>query len=658
MKKVLISKFAYCILFLSIVMIATGQKAPMKYGKVDESLIRMQKFEADTSANAVILGDYGVVEIRLESEGWTAFYTRHLRVKIFNRDAFDLANFRLGLRNSAYGGERIGKLQATVFNLEDEKITKTKFNRKSTFEEVVSNYYKYVIFTLPNIREGSVFDLEYTIVMPGRFLGSLPDWYFQSEYPTVLSEFRTSIPEYFSYKTLMHGYVVLKSREVNALRNSKFNFSETYTRYLAENIPAFKTEPHMNSLVNYISRLEHEIAAYKAPFGGTTDYSSSWPKINKELMESDDFGKQLQRSGFLKAEVDKIKAEHETQLDRMIAAHKLIQNEMTWTERNSIYVNSTLRKAWSEKKGNSADINMMLVLLLNEMEIDAHPVILSTRRNGIINPIQLMLSKYNYVVAYAEIDGKGYVMDATEKRIPYFLLPERCLNGQGRLISETRGKWVNLESTGSNLMHTEKTIIVKPCGSLSVALTRNLENYYRYSLQEGYRKFDNEEEYMDSFEAANKGIVLNSFNMENQDDWGRPLISKYEFDIPDADSNPKDIIYFNPFTIDRIESNPFRLEERQYPVDFIYPTKRTYSIKVELPEGYIVEELPRDSRVNLPQRGGSFSCRYKKSDSSIELTVEIDLRKAIYLSEEYKTLKEFYAKIVEEQARQIVLKKT
>ncbi|MBS4014752.1 MAG: DUF3857 domain-containing protein [Bacteroidetes bacterium] len=657
MKNLLVSKFAYCTLFLFIVFFASAQKAPMKYGKVDDSLINMQKFEADTSANAVILGDYGVVEIKYESEGWTAFFTRHLRVKIFNRDAFDLANFRIGLRNSAYGGERFSKLQATVFNLEDGKITKTKFNRKSTFEEVVSNYYKYVIFTLPNIREGSVFDLEYTIVIPTNFLGSLPDWYFQSEYPTVLSEFRTNIPEYFSYKTLMHGYVVLKSREVNTHKNSKFNYLDTYTRYLAENVPAFKTEPHMNSLVNYISRLEHEIAAYKAPYGGTTDYSNSWPKINKELMESDDFGKQLQRSGFLKNEVEKIKAENETSIDRMIAAHKLIQSEMVWTERNSIYISSTLRKAWQEKKGNAADINMMLVLLLSELEIDAHPVILSTRRNGIINPIQLMLSKYNYVVAYAEIDGKGYVMDATEKRIPYFLLPERCLNGQGRLISETRSRWVNLDAVSSNLMHTESLISVKPCGSLSIALTRNLDNYFRLNMTEGYRKYDSEEEYMDSFEAANQGIVLNSFVMENQDDWGSPLISKYEFDIPDADSNPKDIIYFNPFTIDKLESNPFRLEERLYPVDFVYPRKRTYSIRVELPEGYIVEELPRDSRVTLPQRGGSFSCRYKKTEAAIELTVEIDLRKAIYLSEEYQTLKEFYAKIVEEQARQIVLKK-
>lgn len=37
-----------------------------------------------------------------------------------------------------------------------------------------------------------------------------------------------------------------------------------------------------------------------------------------------------------------------------------------------------------------------------------------------------------------------------------------------------------------------------------------------------------------------------------------------------------DLLYFNPFILERWEENLLKLEERKYPVDFTYPFNETY----------------------------------------------------------------------------------
>ncbi len=88
----------------------------------------------------------------------------------------------------------------------------------------------------------------------------------------------------------------------------------------------------------------------------------------------------------------------------------------------------------------------MLISLLNEIGIEAEAVLLSTRDNGVLHPAQIMLSKFNYVICEARIGDETFLLDATDKYLPYNFLPERCLNGQGRRISllPKRNDWVDL----------------------------------------------------------------------------------------------------------------------------------------------------------------------------------------------------------------------
>ncbi|MBW6480377.1 MAG: DUF3857 domain-containing protein [Bacteroidales bacterium] len=670
----------FLLLFILCLSVSYAQRDPMRYNRIDDKYIHMTQYDADTTAKALILGDYGVVEILYDQRnGFQSHYTRHMRVKIFDRDALDMANFRIPLYSSGSSRERLVNLKGVTYTPEDGKVTRTRFNRRDSFDEELSDNYKTVNFTLPNVQEGTVFDVEYTVVSP--FLYYLPTWYFQSEHPTVFSEFRLYIPQYFSYRPMMAGYLPLNDHSndsrgrkfrvewvettnlglgatKNTRRSSNVDYTENITILRVDNAPAFKPEPYMNAAINYLSKIEHELVNFRMPYGPSTDYSSTWPKLAKQLMDSDNFGKQLNRSNYLRDEVARINESYSEPVEKMVAAFQLVQQEMTWNRRNSIYTSQNLRRVWDDKQGNSADINLLLVLLLKELDIEAEPVIISTRSHGMINPSQIMLNSFNYVVAWARVDGNEMVMDATEKNIPFYLLPTRCINGDGRLIAETYNRWVNLEAYADNFVHAEYDITVKPCGSIHSNLQRNKQNYTRLMLEQTFRNFDREEDFLDNFESDYPGMELLDFAMLNKDDWSQPLLTTYEFEIPDIDDSPKDILYINPLILDQMESNPFRTEERLFPVDFIFPIKRTYQVRINIPEGYVVDELPRNARVSMPGRGGNYISRYVvNGDNTIDVEVEMELSKALYLPAEYSRLRNFFSRIVEEQARVIVLKR-
>src|SRR5690606_6125458 len=100
--------------------------------------------------------------------------------------------------------------------------------------------------TFPNVKEGSVVEISYRVNSP--FLTNFQDWSFQTTIPTILSEYRGKIPEYFSYDKYLQGYVGLatndEKRENNSIRfapsagqaASSLDFVEHHYRWVATHV--------------------------------------------------------------------------------------------------------------------------------------------------------------------------------------------------------------------------------------------------------------------------------------------------------------------------------------------------------------------------------------------------------------------------------------
>ena len=116
------------------------------------------------------------------------------------------------------------------------------------------------------------------------------------------------------------------------------------------------------------------------------------------------------------------------------------------------------------------------------------------------------------------------------------------------------------------------------------------------------------------------------------------------------------MLYINPLLFEQITSNPFKTEDRKYPVDFVYPAELTYVFKLNLPENAEVTELPQP--VSLKMKGGSASVYYQIAtiNNIVQLSYKFVINKAIYSEVEYGDLRALFSELVKKHAEQIVVK--
>ncbi len=467
------------ILCLTLNLSLRAQDEKPKFGKVSMADLKMTRYDKDTSAEAVILSDLGQTYFDYDqTTGFVMIHDRFLRIKIITKDGYPFAYQSIPLHKNKNEEEQVDALKASTFNLVDGKIVESKMDNKSVFDDESDAYETIKKFTLPSVKEGSVLDIHYKIRSP--FFFYLRPWGFQDVIPERYSEYEVRIPEFFTYKAQYSGYYPLYTNETKS--NNTSWYVEQVRLMATKDVPAMKSEMYTSSMKNYHTGIEFELNAYKFPNSDYVDLSSSWDKIIHRLLMDDDFGEQLKKTGIMKDAAQSLKSKTNDPLELMTLAYDYVRTNMKWNDRRSIYSSSGLKKAVSERKGNSADINLSLIVLLKDLGINASPVVLSTRDNGIIWEPITNQSRLNYVIACATVGGKKYLLDATDVNRPYTMLPFRCLNGKGILAIDDSVQWIDL-------LNSEKTS-TRSFGEFKINTDGNVEGKMTITY-DGYEACDN-----------------------------------------------------------------------------------------------------------------------------------------------------------------------
>ncbi len=661
----------YLVLFLSLILtVGTtfAQEPHRKFGKPLMEELKMETYPIDTAASAVILVDYGESRFFYDKTqgSFTLQFNRYTRVKIFDPEGYDQADVSIALYHSGGSKETVSNVKGNTYNLVDGKITTTKLDKKSRFREEYSTNWDLEKFTLPNVKEGAVIEYQYTLTSD--FYFHLQDWQFQHSIPVVWSEYNAVIPEYFDYKQLSQGYVPMAIKDhstangmINFTTNSggqisssQVNFVNHEYRWVARDVPAFKEEKYLTSVNDHISKVEFELATIQYPNSPTKQIMDTWTTLDKKLKQSESFGLALRRSGYYKDQLEVIKASSSGQLETMQKIYAFVQNRMEWNGSKKM-MSSGLKKAFDERKGNSADINLLLVSMLRSADISADPVILSTRDHGKVLEYYPIISKFNYVIAGVTIDDKLYLLDATDSYCAVGTLPYRCLNKRGRMISDN-STWVDLIRDNRLVNMTQVKMKLTDEGSFEGTYTEQTKGYTAATRRKLITSKGKDEYVTDRFKDMT-GWNINSFTFDNLESKDAPLVSTYEVALSETAEALGDLIYFNPVFSETFKENPFKTETRFYPVDYGSQTAHTYIANIEIPEGYVIDEMPENTALALPNRAGVFRYSVTKNGSTIQLVSSISIQQTEFNSEEYPGLREFYNKIVDTHNQQIVLKK-
>lgn len=603
----------------------SSAKAPIKFGRIDIEDLKMTVYEPDTSANAVVLCKYGYFN------GNDYKFTIITRVKILKKSGTSLSEF-------SFPGKEDMQVRAKVYNLENDEIVAEKVKGDCIYKLKVSgNYYKMQV-ALPNVKVGSVYDIE-----TSRFL--LPsDFAFQREIPIKHCELVLEETTAIDFRKRMRGF-----EQINSVSSNKF---------VVDNMPAFKTEGYMDSKDNYITKFEFDILSISVA-GYYESFTTSWEAVNDKLLESTYFGEVMRNgAGFLsdiKKEIEEKYTDPEAKLE---AAYKAIQ-EVKWNERSRLYASENhLGRVFKNKKANSAEINMLLLMLLKKLDIESDPVAMSTRRNGQLDRFYPSLQKLNYMVVHVTIGDKEYVLDATSDLLPMGMLPERTLNKCGRLVNKESGKWIDLQTE----LKDKEVFMYNLTLSEELDAVGTLEcqqyDYAAYHFRDDYRDYTSDDEYLEDFESDCPGLRVKSFELSDVDSIKKPVKEVYDIKISNFAQQLGDMITINPFAYEQITDNPFKLEKRNYPVDFTYKREDLVISTINIPEGYSFTTIPKPARIRLPENGGSVLINYSTNGNTLNVMYRLKIDKVLFLPSEYDYLKQLFALIIEKQAEPVIIKKT
>jgi transglutaminase-like putative cysteine protease len=516
---------------------------------------------------------------------------------------------------------------------------------------------------LPGIRNGCV--IEYSYRKESYRWYDIPSWYFQDDIPKIYSEYEVHIPGYFDFNASLKGALKLTKNsatiETKCFTVGAASADCSVLVYGMSDIPAFIEEDYMTSKYNFLSAANFELSEYTdLSSGAKVKYAKEWKDIDYQLKDEYSFGGQLKKRSLFKERIVPVIAGKNDPLDKAKAVYAYIQHLFKWNEYYGIYSRDGLSKAIDAHEGSSGDINLALVNALNAAGVNTEAVLLSTRENGTVNPLYPVISDFDYVIAKVNIGDKNYLLDATDALLPFGTVPMRCLNDKGRVFSlDKPSYWMDLD----NLPQREKNTYtleatLQDDGKLKGTLIHYSIGYDAYTKRKAIKKFNNFEEYVDDLAGRMQKTKILKSEISNLDSLDLPLGEKYEIEINVYDKLNSGKLSFNPFLIDKITANPFKLADRSYPVDWGMPSTDLFVLTMHLPPNYTVETAPQNTSIALPNDGGKFAMVYQAGGNTFTFSHLVQFSKSIYSSEEYPYLKELYNKIITSEKTEMVFTKS
>ena len=640
---------------------ATAQdNVNMKFGKPTKEEMQMTVYEADPNAEAVVLCRLTDVEYTVQQSSYLVDYRDKCRIKVLKPSgarfakvvipyqvAMSVNNNITGLKlnakslpqpggssNSYFEGEGVSmtedvfavegdedleSVKATAFNMEGGKVVKTSLKKSEIIKKKIDEHNYLVEFTVPNVKEGTVIEYEYTI--HSQLFWQLRDWYAQCEIPVVYAKLDMNIPSYLIFNIEDHGIQRLTYTCTAGSLSFKLDSDplakQTQVKtnhyvYIGRNLMAMPKDDYVWNAQDHWAGITAELKQYRLPGAAQMDYARTWEQIDEMILTSDDLGIHLNDHSPLASELKEAKIEEITNpRERVAAVYKLVMSKVKWNgkyELSPAPVAETLKKG----KGSNADINLLLIQSLHEVGLTAAPVMLRTRDLGLLPYNFPSFSKLStFLVGVVMPSGGNIYLDASNKNGWLNMLPEVMLVEKARLVQKgNKSQWVNLQKESKAERSTVIDAKLSADGTLSGKQTTRNEG--GETVESEYTK---------------KGQVSDG------------------------------VISICPFP-DKLIENPFTAETRKMPVEFPCIGSNRVVITFALPEGYAIVGEPRNTTVLTPDKGVEGRIHTTFGEGRVQMSCQFSINKLSHSEKNYADLRQIFDMLSKYTSEALTFKKT
>ncbi|SHF45547.1 DUF3857 domain-containing protein [Dysgonomonas macrotermitis] len=629
-----------------------------QYGKITQYEMSITEYPDDPDAEALVLYSLGNNYFRgVDGQGFFLYMEVKRKIKILKQAGVIYANIEIPLYKKDSEIEYLQDVDATVYNMENGQLVKSKFDTKKIFDEKINNELSIKKIALPDVREGSIIEYKYKIETP--FFFHMRKWNFQEKIPVIQSKLIYKAIPYFEYTYIVRGakqFDEYDSQTINRdISFAGLTYKEKLYTFGMKDLPAFRDEEFISSEKDFIASINFQISrTYSFYNGAKRDYMSTWPEMCNEFLKDPDFGKYIkdsEKEG--KKIVSTLNLSDKSELEQAKIISEYVKNMYSWDGYNTKYSTDKLSSFLKAKRGTAADINLFLIGLLKSAQIDTEPLVLSTRNNGSVSkghPFQQFL---NYVIARVVIDGKTYFIDATDPLRHFDELPTRCTNVEGLVVkAKSEEEWlVTTQKEISSIEKEFKIKVIPPKSLLDVQITYTLSGQEAYDYRSIYS--GKEENLIENFRKKNNINKIDSLHIFNYENPEKPF--KFTFTSSTGFESTPDKLFIHPFCNLSISSNIFKQKQRMLPIDLIYLQKEAYKSEITIPNGYEIEYIPNP----LEHSSRIMDINYKSeiNNNKIIITATYEFNTNIYDAKDYARLKGSFSVLIKQFSDMVVLKK-
>ena len=659
-------KYLLLLAFYTLNVVAQTSEPNLKWGKPTDEELNMTEYAGDKEAKAVVLCHLTSVNYTMDLYNYLVDYHVKKRIKILKDEGKDYANISIPYiynMNEEYGEESIESFKATAYNIVNGKVVKTKIGKEQIHTERIDEDYILAKVAIPQVRAGTIIEYEYT--RHSNVFFHIYDWDAQEEIPVMFAQYRLEIPAFLIFNVETSGLQLLQSS--HSIGSLAYNTSsDNMTRpsscktniYLCtgHSLPALKEDDFVWNERDYMSKVTAELKSYASSGGTYRDVKKTWEQVDNVLLQHSQFGSRLNDHSKFREELAAAGIAKMTNLNEKLAAtFKMLRQKLAWNGEYELLAHSASEVI---KKGNgtSSDLNMMLINMLGDVGIQAYPVVLSTRRHGRLPQTYPSLNKLNTFIVAVPNGTDWLYLDASSANGYVNVLSPNLYVENARLIQKGKpSQWVNLQKIGEARSQITVVGSISPEGVMNGERTVLYFGNAAFNERRAFREASDSAAFI-AKKAVDNGMEINCCQMTGHRDYAASV--KEEMKFTKQGEATSDHIYINPFTDFPIHSNPFLDTERLLPVEF--PCKQTFSmtIRLMLPEGWKLEEEPKNTKMTTEDKSIVGHILYEVSDEhSLSIQVQFRQSSVTYYKDKYETLRQLYDLFSNRSKDMLVLKK-
>ena len=634
----------------------------LKWGKPTDAELNMTTYAPDPEAEAVVLCCETVLRYDLTSGSFKLTRSTKKRIKILKEEGKSHAN---GSISYMYNGHRLGdceqlvKLKATVYNMVDGKLVKTKMEGDMVNHEDVSKTIRLTKFTVPQVTVGTVIEVECEI--ESDFFANIDDWWAQSDIPVLYTSFDVTVPEYFTFSIdELGGYPLEKKIEDTNMNIAAgtgqgiLKCGGRHYMFIGRNLPALRQKKLLYAPESYGQRVSMELSAIMIPGIMTKYFTTNWNDVDKQLLHDDEFGGRLGKNP-LKTEMQEAGvANISDPKERIMAIYRLLKERVKWNEKYALYGESA-NKVLKERSGSNASINFILINMLRDAGFEAYPAVMRSRDKGMLTVTRATVKEFNtFVVAVKVGDSLSY-LDGSIEDGWLDVLPDHMLVDRARIVSKEKPvEWVDLTKLSGGKTRSMVHAELQPDGTLHADVQTKFSGSEAASLRREFRMATDSATFVSKL-AQELNCEIESLTLANHHGYGQEVEQKMH--VSKQCDAAGDMIYLNPWVLNVLTENPLTEEQRILPVEFPYIAVENLTTKVNLPEGYVVEELPQS--FVMKSDDGTLSCLIASTveGSALSSRCQIQIGKIFFAPNEYPFVKSFLDEVYKRLQDVIVIKK-